>query len=78
MPRKQDRYADKAANQIRINGETITAKRDHPIDSSVGSQRPVDQLQKIAQHAQKRRQDGEAPLKVGIGSFDAVFRAAGN
>ena len=28
MPRKQVRYVDKAANQIRINGELITTRQN--------------------------------------------------
>ena len=75
MPRKQDRYADKAAKQTRINGETITAGKNVRMS---GLDRPADVLRKAARYARQRRQEGEAPMKVGIGSFDAVHRAEGN
>ncbi len=75
MPRKQDRYADKAANQIRVNGETITARQEV---RDRESRRPADQLRRVARYARQRRLEGEAPLRTGIGSFDAVVRAEGN
>ena len=75
MPRKQDRYADKAANQTRINGETIAVGKNVRIS---GFDRPADVLRKAARYARQRRLEGDAPLQVGIGSFDAVHRAEGN
>ena len=78
MPRKQDRYADKAANQIRINGETITAGQNVREDAESTGDRPADSLRRVARYARQRRLEGEAPMKVGIGSFDAVHRAEGN
>ena len=46
MPRKQDRYADKAANQIRINGETITAGQNVRENAERTGDRPVDSLRR--------------------------------
>ena len=74
MPRKQDRYADKAANQTRVNGETIIAGKN----VRMSGHRPADALRKAARYARQRRLEGEAPLKIGIGSFAAVIRAEGN
>ena len=75
MPRKQDLYADKAANQIRVNGESITVRQEA---RDRESRRPADQLRRVARYARQRRLEGRAPLRTGIGSFDAVIRAEGN
>ena len=79
MTRKQDRYADKAANQTRINGETITAGRDvHEFIERFGThERPADHLRAVARNARKRREKGD-PLWAGKGSGGAVIRAEGN
>ena len=78
MPRKQDRYADKAANQIRINGETITARQDVRENAESTGDRPADSLRRVARYARQRRREDDDPVMSGIGSFDAVIRAEGN
>ena len=55
MPRKQDRYADKAANQIRINGETITAGQNVREFAERTGDQPADSLRKGARYARQRR-----------------------
>ena len=75
MPRKQDRYADKAAKQTRINSETIAVWKNVRMS---GFDRPADVLRKASRYARQRRLEGDAPLQVGISSFDAVHRAEGN
>ena len=80
MTRKQDRYADKAANQARINGETITAGREvHEFIENFGShERPADYLRAVARNARKRREKGYPMWPQTKVSEDAVIRAAGN
>ena len=78
MPRKQDRYADKAANQIRINGETITAGQGNREFTERTAGRPADSLRGVARYARQKRHEGDDPLRTGTGSIDAVIRAEGN
>ena len=75
MPRKQDRYAEKAANKIRVNGETITAGQ---LSGYRGSERRADVLRSVARYARIRRLQGDTPMRTGNGSIDAVIRAEGN
>ena len=74
MPRKQDRYADKAANQIRINGETITAGQNVRENAERTGDRPADSLRRVARYAQQRRREGDDPVRTGIGSTTEVVR----
>ncbi len=60
MTRKQDRYADKAANQARVNGETITAGRNvhELLELFRTHERPADHFRGVARHAKERRLNG--------------------
>ena len=80
MTRKQDRYADKAANQTRIHGQTITAGWNvrEFIEKYGTHERPAAHLRAVAHHASQWREKGKPQLVSGKGSGPAVIRAEGN